>query len=94
MKVLKREYCKRKDCQDFWSWFWFTRDYPHGTTYENWFRLCGSPLRQLICRRFGFTTIYVYDRRETFLNVILCIIASVLFCFLMLEIFLIVLINK
>ena len=68
MKIVKKEYTPIKGCSNFWSWLWFTADYPYGTMYgddrANWFRYCGSANRVLIRRRFGFSKDVQYYQEE------------------------------
>jgi len=99
MKVLKREYTPIRGCSSFWSWLWFTADYPLGTMYgddrANWFKYCGSAVRVLIRRRFGFSTDLGYHRDElnTWTYLLLHLILLVAFTFLGIEIMLILLLK-
>ena len=99
MKLLKREYTPIKGCNSFFSWLWFTADYPlfsmYGDDTENWFKHCGSDNRVLIRRRFGWSTDYGYNRNEFgFLYSMLFLVAVVGVTWLLTEIGLILLINN
>lgn len=98
MKIIKKEYTPIKGCSSFWSWLWFTADYPYGTMYgddrANWFRYCGSNDRVLIRRRFGFSSDIRYNREEIgTTHEILFSFAVIMFTCLLTEISLILLLR-
>lgn len=96
MKLIKTECLRIKECTSFWSWLWFTRDYPYGSVCGDgqWFKYCGSPIRLLIVRKFGIHREYVYDRNEvSFLHLLAAMVAFIGFIFLAIEVMCIVLLS-
>lgn len=83
MKLIKLEYVPIKQCLCFWTWLWFTRDYPYGAFYgedrENWFRHCGSANRLLIRRRFGITRYHSSEFGFLHAFLFICLVVSLSF---------------